>query len=45
MATAPLAPIISLAAGVLILLFPRHLNYKVAIYLIGLGMAGLVVYF
>lgn len=37
-----LAPLISLAAGILILVFPKLLNYIVAIYLIVLGVLGLV---
>lgn len=36
------APLISLAAGILILVFPKLLNYIVAIYLIVLGVLGLV---
>ena len=36
-----LAPIISLLAGVLILVMPRLLNYIVAIYLIVIGLIGL----
>ena len=36
-----LTPIISLIAGVLILLLPRLLNYIVAIYLIIAGIIGL----
>lgn len=35
-----LAPIISLIAGILILLIPRLLNYIVAIYLIVIGVIG-----
>ena len=34
-------PLISLIAGVLILLVPRLLNYIVAIYLIIIGLIGL----
>jgi Protein of unknown function (DUF3096) len=34
-------PIISLIAGVLILIVPRLLNYIVAIYLILVGLTGL----
>ncbi|GAB4282135.1 MAG: hypothetical protein Kow0058_00450 [Roseovarius sp.] len=34
-------PILALAAGVLILIFPRLLNYIVALYLILIGLAGL----
>lgn len=36
-----LAPIISLLAGILILVMPRLLNYIVAIYLIAIGIIGL----
>jgi hypothetical protein len=35
-------PIAALIAGVLILLFPRILNYVVAIYLIVIGVLGLI---
>jgi hypothetical protein len=38
---AHLQPIVSLIAGVLILLMPRLLNYIVAIYLIVVGLIGL----
>jgi hypothetical protein len=34
-------PLISLIAGILILLVPRLLNYIVAIYLIVIGLIGL----
>ena len=37
-----LQPIIALIAGILILVMPRLLNYIVAIYLIVIGIAGLV---
>jgi hypothetical protein len=37
-----LNPIIALAAGILILVFPQLLNYIVAIYLILLGFLGIV---
>jgi len=37
-----LTPIVSLIAGVLILLMPRLLNFIVAIYLIIIGIIGLV---
>ncbi len=37
-----LAPVISLAAGVGILIFPKLLNYIVAGYLIVLGVLGLM---
>ena len=36
-----LTPIISLIAGVLILIFPKLLNLVVAIYLIIVGIVGL----
>jgi hypothetical protein len=36
-----LAPLVSLIAGVLILVMPRLLNYIVAIYLIIMGLLGL----
>lgn len=36
-----LQPIVALIAGVLILIFPRLLNYIVAIYLILVGIVGL----
>ena len=36
-----LSPIISLAAGILILIMPRLLNFIVAIYLIVTGIIGL----
>ncbi|MFO8003778.1 DUF3096 domain-containing protein [Thioalkalivibrio sp.] len=39
--TLSLAPIVSLIAGILILLVPRLLNYIVAIYLIVIGILGL----
>src|SRR5262245_34141381 len=41
--TVSLAPIVSLIAGVLILVMPRLLNYIVAIYLIVIGLLGLFV--
>jgi hypothetical protein len=37
----PLTPLISLIAGVVILIMPRLLNYIVAIYLIIIGLVGL----
>jgi hypothetical protein len=36
-----LAPLVSLIAGILILVIPRLLNYIVAIYLIIMGLLGL----
>lgn len=37
-----LQPIIALIAGILILIMPRLLNYIVAIYLIFIGLTGLL---
>lgn len=37
-----LGPLISLIAGILILIVPRLLNYIVAIYLILMGIIGLI---
>lgn len=37
-----LAPIIALLAGILILVTPRLLNYIVAIYLIIIGVLGII---
>ena len=37
-----LGPLVSLIAGILILIMPRLLNYIVAIYLIVIGLIGLV---
>jgi len=39
--TITLAPLISLIAGILILVVPRLLNYIVALYLIIFGLVGL----
>ena len=36
-----IAPIVSLIAGILILIVPRMLNFIVAIYLIVIGVLGL----
>ena len=36
-----IGPVVSLIAGILILLMPRLLNYIVAIYLIVMGLIGL----
>jgi hypothetical protein len=36
-----LGPVISLIAGILILMIPRLLNYIVAVYLIIIGLVGL----
>lgn len=38
---ANLQPIVALAAGILILIMPRLLNYIVALYLILVGILGL----
>ena len=35
-------PVVSLIAGILILIFPKLLNYIVAIYLIAIGILGLI---
>lgn len=35
-------PVVSLIAGILILVVPKLLNYIVAIYLIAIGILGLV---
>lgn len=39
--TLGLAPLVSLIAGILILIVPRLLNYIVALYLIVIGLIGL----
>lgn len=39
--TLGLAPLVSLLAGILILVMPRLLNYIVAFYLIVIGVMGL----
>ena len=36
-----ITPLVSLIAGILILIVPRLLNYIVAIYLIAVGLVGL----
>ena len=40
--TLSLAPLVSLVAGILILIVPRLLNYIVAFYLILTGLVGLM---
>ena len=40
--TLGLGPLVSLIAGILILIIPRLLNYIVALYLIVIGLIGLV---
>ncbi|MHB8732715.1 MAG: DUF3096 domain-containing protein [bacterium] len=42
MTFARLSPLVSLIAGILILMVPRLLNYIVAIYLIVIGLVGLL---
>jgi hypothetical protein len=37
-----IGPLIALVAGILILVMPRLLNFIVAIYLIAIGVLGLV---
>ena len=37
-----LGPLVSLLAGILILIMPRMLNYIVAVYLILIGLIGLL---
>lgn len=39
--TLGLGPLVSLIAGILILIVPRLLNYIVAVYLIVIGLIGL----
>jgi Protein of unknown function (DUF3096) len=38
-------PLLALVAGILILIVPRLLNYIVAVYLIVVGLIGLLPYF
>lgn len=38
----PVQPLVALVAGILILIVPRLLNIIVALYLIAIGLAGLV---
>jgi Protein of unknown function (DUF3096) len=38
----PIQPIIAILAGILILLFPAILNYVVALYLIVIGVLGII---
>jgi Protein of unknown function (DUF3096) len=40
--TLSIGPLVALLAGILILMVPRLLNYIVAIYLIVIGVLGLV---
>ena len=39
-----IGPVASLVFGVLVLLFPRILNYLIGIYLIVIGLLGLLAY-
>ena len=39
-----LQPLIALAAGILVLVWPRLLNYVVGIYLVVVGLLGLFAY-
>lgn len=36
-------PVVALIAGIVILVFPRLLNYAIAAYLIVVGLSGLLV--
>ena len=38
----PLEPVVALVAGVVILIYPKILNYVIAAYLIVIGGAGLL---
>ena len=40
-----IAPLVSLMAGILILIMPQLLNYIIAIYLIVVGVLGLAPHF
>jgi Protein of unknown function (DUF3096) len=40
--TVPLQPLVALIAGILIFLMPSLLNYVVAVYLIIIGVLGLM---
>jgi len=37
-----LTPLLSIIFGVIILIFPRALNYSIAIYLVLIGLIGIV---
>jgi hypothetical protein len=39
-----LQPILALAAGIIILIVPKALNYIVAVYLILVGLAGIFMF-
>ncbi|MGH8523553.1 MAG: DUF3096 domain-containing protein [Gammaproteobacteria bacterium] len=38
----PIEPVLALVIGILILLVPRLLNYLVAVYLIAVGVLGIM---
>ncbi|MGH8470666.1 MAG: DUF3096 domain-containing protein [Gammaproteobacteria bacterium] len=38
----PIEPVLALVIGILILLVPRLLNYLVAVYLIAVGILGIM---
>lgn len=40
--TLVLTPIVSIVAGIVILMYPQILNYVIAIYLILIGILGLI---
>lgn len=42
MTVVTLQPVVALIAGILILIVPRLLNYIVAVYLIVIGILGLI---
>lgn len=42
LSNAVITPVLALLAGILILLVPRFLNYVVAVYLIVIGIVGLI---
>jgi hypothetical protein len=42
LSNALVAPVLALLAGILILIAPRFLNYFVAVYLIVVGIVGLI---
>jgi hypothetical protein len=42
LSNAVVTPVLALLAGILILLVPRFLNYVVAVYLIVVGIVGLI---
>ena len=39
-----IAPLLALVAGIIILIVPKMLNYVVAIYLIAIGILGILGY-